>query len=178
MKNIARKYVRLSFHFLLLSCTWSMDCWAQEAIQAGKSAQITATPRRYGLDANKPLLQRVGKTSHSALAFFRNAGMSPKPFTLNEQDQQKLIEAISIPPPLHQTVLKQRLGSISFVTDMPNTVLSSPVNPEEPHGLFNITVRAGGILNQSARRGTDNQRNTALCTIHLLRMSMNPLTAT
>lgn len=149
MKNTARKHVRLCLHFILLLCTASFDCWAQEAIKSGESPQITSTQLQYGLDANEPLIQRVGELPDSVLAIFRDAGMSPKPFTLNEQEKQKLTEAISILPPLHQSVLKQRLRSISLVTDMPNTALTSAVNPNEPHCLFDITIRAA-ILKQSA----------------------------
>ena len=149
MKNPAQKRVRLSLLFFLLLSAASLDGWAQDAIKAGESAQITSTQLRFGLDPKEPLIQRVGETPDSVLAIFRNAGMSPKPFPLNDQDQQKVIEAISILPPLHQSILKQRLRSISLVTDMPNTALTSAVNPDDPHCLFDITIRAA-ILKQSA----------------------------
>ncbi|MBX3419029.1 MAG: hypothetical protein KF851_15600 [Pirellulaceae bacterium] len=149
MKNPVRKYLRLGLHLVLLLCIASINCWAQEVNKENESAQITVTQRQFGLDPNQSLFQRVGKTPDSVLAIFRDAGMSPKPFTLNEQDQQKLIDAISILPPLHQSVLKQRLRSISLVTDMPNTALTSAVNPDDAICLFDITIRAG-ILNQSA----------------------------
>lgn len=149
MKNPVRKSVRLCFHFALLFCMAAQDCWGQEAVIPGESAPITSIQLQYGLDANEALIQRCGDTPDNALAIFRDAGMSPKPFTLDEQDQQKLIEAISILPPLHQSVLKQRLRRISLVTDMPNTALTSAVNPEDSHCLFDITIRAE-ILKQSA----------------------------
>lgn len=149
MKNPSRKHVIFGFHLILLLWTASIDCWAQESKKDDESAQISATQLRFGLDASKPLIQRVGNTPESVLAIFRDAGMSPKPFTLDEQNQQKLIDAISILPPLHQSVLKQRLRSISLVTDMPNTALTSAVNPDDAICLFDITIRAG-ILNQSA----------------------------
>jgi hypothetical protein len=148
MKNPSRKHVFFSFRLILLLWT-AMDCSAQEVKNDSESDQMTATQLRFGLDASKPLIERVGKTPVSVLAIFRDAGMSPKPFTLDEQNQQKLIDAISILPPLHQSVLKQRLRSISLVTDMPNTALTSAVNPDDSICLFDITIRAG-ILNQSA----------------------------
>jgi hypothetical protein len=96
--------------------------------------------------------------------------MSPKPYTLNEQDQQRLVEAISILPPIHQSVLKQRLRRISLVTDMPNTALTSAVNPDEPNCLFDITIRAG-ILSQSAAEWLVEKEsscfNTEKSSIHL-----------
>ncbi len=149
MKNPVRNRVRRSIPLVFLLCTASIDCWAQETSKASTLAQITATQLQFGLDANRPLIQRVGDTPESVLAIFRDAGMSPKPFTLNEQEQQKLTEAISILPPLHQSVLKQRLRSISLVTDMPNTALTSAVNPDDSNCLFDITIRAA-ILKQSA----------------------------
>ncbi len=149
MKNPNRNHRCLGFHLILLLLTVSNDCWAQEVETDDESAQITATQLRLGLDASKPLIQRVGKTPDSVLAIFRDAGMAPKAFNLDAQNQQKLIDAISILPPLHQSVLKQRLRSISLVTEMPNTALTSAVNPDDAICLFDITIRAE-ILNQSA----------------------------
>jgi hypothetical protein len=104
---------------------------------------------QHGLDPEVSLIQRVGKTPDSVLTIFREAGMAPKPYSLTGEDQQKLIAAIATLPPLHQDVLKQRLRSISLVSDMPNTALTSTVNPTQSHRLFDITMRAA-ILKQSA----------------------------
>ena len=149
MKNPVGNRVQLGIHVVLVWCTASINCWAQEADKASTDSQITATQLQFGLDANQPLIQRVGGTPESVLAIFRNAGMSPKSYSLNEQDRQKLSEAISILPPMHQAVLKQRLRTISLVTDMPNTALTSAVNQDDSNCLFDITIRAA-ILKQSA----------------------------
>lgn len=149
MKYPAREFVRLGIHLVLFLCAASNDCLSQEASEASTSAQLEAMQLQFGLDANRPLIQRVGETPESVLAIFRDAGMSPKPIALNDLEQQKLSEAISILPPLHQSVLKQRLRSISLVADMPNTALTSAVNPDNSNCLFDITIRAA-VLKQSA----------------------------
>jgi hypothetical protein len=110
---------------------------------------INASQVQYGLDPEVSLIERVGNTPDSVLTIFREAGMAPKPYSLTEEDQQKLIAAIAILPPLHREVLQQRLRSISLLSDMPNTALTSTVNPTESHRLFDITIRAA-ILQQSA----------------------------
>ncbi len=126
-----------------------IESWAQEVLKPAESSSINPAQVQHGLDPNAPLMQRVGKTPDSVLAIFHEAGMSPKPYSLNDEDQQKLIEAIAILPPLHQEVLKHRLRSFSFLNDMPNTALTSTVNPNEPYRLFDIAIRAA-ILNQTA----------------------------
>lgn len=133
----------------LIFCAASVNSWAQEAVKIEESDQIKATQTRYGLDPNVPLLQRLGETPESVLTIFREAGMSPKPHSLNDDERRKIREAIEILPPLHQYVLKQRLRNISLLDDMPNTALTSIVNFDEPHRLFDITIRAA-ILQQSA----------------------------
>jgi hypothetical protein len=44
---------------------------------------------------------------------------------------------------LHRRILLERLRGVSFLDGMPNTALTSPVNPNDPHLLFDITIRAG-----------------------------------
>lgn len=78
---------------------------------------------------------------------FRDAGMSPTEHHLSEKEQSKIITAFATLPPLHQRILKSHLRSINFLDNMPNTALTSTVNPGETHQLFDITFRAE-ILNQ------------------------------
>ncbi len=127
----------------------STEAWAQEILKSADSTRIEATQAQYGLIPDVPLIERVGQTPDSVLTIFREAGMSPKLYSPNEDDLKKILAAIDILPPLHQKVLKQRLRKISLLNDMPNTALTSTVNSDDPISLFDITIRAA-ILSQSA----------------------------
>ena len=142
----------VSLASILMISFGSISCWAQDAVKEVKPAesnQTNAIQDQFGLDPEKPLIQRVGETPDSVLAIFREAGMSPKPYSLTDDDRQKLIAAIAILPPLHQAVLKQRLRRISLLDDMPNTALTSEIDSTEPYPLFDVTIRAA-ILKQTA----------------------------
>ncbi len=134
---------------ILMVCSTGMDSWAQAVVTSEAPSQLAATQRQYGLDPEVPLIQRIGETTDSVLSIFHRAGMSPKPYSPSEDDRQKLVEAIAILPPLHQSVLKQRLRNLSLLNDMPNTALTSTVNSDEPSPLFDVAIRAA-ILQQSA----------------------------
>ncbi len=136
---------------ILLLCLSTVNCWAQGlmATNPGDSIQSKANQDQVGLDPERALIQRVGETPDSVLAIFREAGMSPKPYLLTNDDRDKPIAAIAILPPLHQAVLKQRLRRISLLNDMPNTALTSEIDSTESYPLFDITIRAA-ILTQSA----------------------------
>jgi hypothetical protein len=75
--------------------------------------------------------------------------MSPRAHLLTARERRLVAEAIAALPPLHQRVLKARLRSLSFLDNMPNTALTSPVEAPVPAPLFDITIRAG-ILPQTA----------------------------
>ena len=137
---------------------------AQEVAPSVESSRIKSIQTQYGLNPKTDLIQRVGETPEDVMAIFREAGMSPKLHTLDVEEGHKLAAAISILPPLHQEVLKQRLRRISLLDDMPNTALTSTVNENAPYRLFDITIRAA-ILKQSAsewlteKEGSCFQRN-------------------
>jgi hypothetical protein len=106
-------------------------------------AQQSDVARRHGLDPKSPLESRVKKTPASVLKMFKDAGDAvPTPHVLTEAEQLMLAAAFAALPPLHQRVLGERLLSVSFLDGMPNTALTSPVNPDEPYRLFHITIRA------------------------------------
>lgn len=137
---------------ILMTCFSPLGCWAQDTskdVKSAESNQTNAVQDQFGLDPEQLLVQRVGKTPASVLAIFREAGMSPKPYELTDDDRQQLVAAIAILPPLHQAVLKQRLRRISLLNDMPNTALTSEIDSTESYPLFDITIRAA-ILKQSA----------------------------
>jgi len=106
--------------------------------------------RRFGLDPRSSLGSRVKETSAAVLKMFEEAGRSkPTQHDLTEVERRKVMAAFAALPPLHWRILSERLRSVNFLDGMPNTALTSTVNPNEPYRLFDITIRAA-ILRQSA----------------------------
>lgn len=114
------------------------------------AAQRAETARRYDLDPASPLESRVRPTPTSVLKMFAEAKLpTPTTHTLTEAERRKLSAAFASLPPLHRRILSERLRSITFLDGMPNTGLTSTVNPDQPYQLFDITLRAG-VFHQSA----------------------------
>jgi hypothetical protein len=100
--------------------------------------------RRHGLDPTASLESRVKDTPSTVLRMFEEAGgTAPTAHALTEMERRKLSAAFSALPLLHRRVLGERLRGVSFLDGMPNTALTSTVNPDEPYRLFDITIRAG-----------------------------------
>ena len=74
--------------------------------------------------------------------------MRPTNHELTAVEQAKVDKAFSVLPALYKRVLKEHLSSISFMDNMPNTALTSPVETDDSIKHFNITFRAG-ILNET-----------------------------
>jgi hypothetical protein len=99
--------------------------------------------RRHGLDPASPLESRVKGTPAAVLKMFEEGGgAAPTAHALTEEERRKLAAAFAALPPLHRQVLGERLRGVSFLDGMPNTALTSTVNPDEPYRLFHITIRA------------------------------------
>lgn len=99
--------------------------------------------RHHGLDPASSLESRVKQTPATVLKMFTEAGQpTPTAHTLTAVERRKLSTAFATLPPLHRRILGERLRSVSFLDGMPNTALTSTVNPEEPYRLFDITIRA------------------------------------
>jgi hypothetical protein len=110
---------------------------------APSPAQRADAARRHGLDPTSPLDSRVKATPSTVLKMFEDSGEpAPTPHVLTEVEQRRLSAAFAALPPLHRRVLSERLRSVSFLDGMPNTALTSPVNPDEPYKLYHITIRA------------------------------------
>jgi hypothetical protein len=109
---------------------------------------LEAVQKKHGLNSGKPLTQRVERTPDDVINMFREAGMSPTEHELTKEEKKIVASAFAALPPLHQRVLKQHLKSISFLDNMPNTALTSPVADTENVNLYHITFRAG-ILHQT-----------------------------
>lgn len=91
---------------------------------------------------------RIAIAPETVFKKFFDAGMNPTNHELTDIEQEKIAKAFSLLPPLHVKILKENLHSISFMDNMPNTALTSPVISADSIKKFNITFRAG-ILNET-----------------------------
>lgn len=102
----------------------------------------------YAQVPNSALAKRVLIAPESVFKMFREAEMNPVNHELTAVERAKVEKAFAILPPLYQKILKGHLLSISFMDNMPNTALTSPVESSDSIKMFNITFRAG-ILNET-----------------------------
>jgi hypothetical protein len=124
------------------------------------AVQRAETVRRYELDPTSSLESRVRNTPSSILKLFTDAKFSkPTDHALTAEERRKLSEAFAALPPLHQRILSERLRSINFLDGMPNTGLTSTVNPDEPYRLFDITIRAGVFRETASQWLTEKERS-------------------
>ncbi|MFD1141098.1 hypothetical protein ACFQ4C_08260 [Larkinella insperata] len=112
----------------------------------------------YSSDQNN-LSQRIRVAPESVFNMFREAGMKPVNRTLTPAQKEKVSQAFALLPPLHQRILQQHLHSISFMDNMPNTALTSPVDSAGVPKQFNITFRAG-LLDETISEWATWKENT------------------
>jgi hypothetical protein len=124
-----------------------------------QTEQLREVQRQYGLKPNSALLSRVTVTPDEVLKRFRDAGMSPTEHQLTKEEITIVSKAFDALPQLNQRVLKQHLKSISFLDNMPNTALTSPVTREEGVNLYHITFRSG-ILHQTISEWVTEKEKT------------------
>ncbi len=86
---------------------------------------------------------RILIAPESVFKMFIEAGMEPSNHVLTAVEKEKVEQAFAILPPLYKKVLKEHLQSISFMDNMPNTALTSPIETSDSTKQFNITFRAG-----------------------------------
>lgn len=91
---------------------------------------------------------------------FVEAGIQPTNHELTADEQAKVDKAFSILPGLYKKVLKEHLLSISFMENMPNSALTSPVETADSIKYFNITFRAG-ILNETISEWATRKEKSA-----------------
>lgn len=103
--------------------------------------------------------QRIQIAPESVFKSFREAGMQPVNHTLTPAEKEKVNKAFAHLTPLHQRILKQHLQSISFMDNMPNTALTSPVDTGSARKLFNITFRAS-LLDENISQWATWKENT------------------
>ncbi|MEO6286689.1 MAG: hypothetical protein ABIN80_25100 [Dyadobacter sp.] len=98
--------------------------------------------QKQNLNSNSDPSKRIRIAPESVFKSFREAGMKPVNHKLTPAENKKVSNAFALLPPLHQRILKQHLQSISFMDNMPNTALTSPVDTGGATKMFNITFRA------------------------------------
>jgi len=103
--------------------------------------------------------QRIRIAPESVFKSFREAGMKPVDHTLTPAEKEKVNNAFTLLPPLHQRILKQHLQSISFMDNMPNTALTSPTDSVDGSKMFNITFRAS-LLDENISQWATWKENT------------------
>jgi len=103
--------------------------------------------------------QRIHIAPESVFKMFREAGTKPANHILTPAEKEKLNKAFAHLPPLHQRILKKHLLSISFMDNMPNTALTSPVDTGGKTKMFNITFRAG-LLGENISQWATWKENT------------------
>jgi hypothetical protein len=132
---------------------------AAEPTPTPRGDQRTETLRRFGLDPTSSLESRVRETPASVMEVFAEPRTpAPTPHVLTQAERRQLSAALDALPPLHRRLLSERLRTLSFLDGMPNTALTSTVNPDEDYRLFDITIRAG-VLSQSVSEWlTDKER--------------------
>ncbi len=101
-----------------------------------------------GLVVEQNPAKRVATAPESVFKMFQEAGMAPVNHELTALEVMKIEKAFAALPPLHQKILKGHLHSISFMDNMPNTALTSPIESPDSTKIFNITFRAG-ILHET-----------------------------
>ena len=121
---------------------------AQNTVPPDTLGERIRIHRLYRLDPQKSLANRVKRALPETFESFRAAGMNPREHILTVSEKKVVADAFAGLPHLYQVVLKDHLHSISFMDDMPNTALTSPLNINDSFRLYNITFRAG-ILHEN-----------------------------
>ena len=122
-------------------------------------AQRAETLANYGFDPSTALESRIRETPAAVLKAFKDVGAKPTAHVLTAVERQKVSRAFAALPPLSHRILRERLRSFSFLDGMPNTALTSTINPDEPYKLFDITIRAG-ILNEDVSKFLTQKERT------------------
>ena len=120
---------------------------------------VIAFAQKSGSSLENDPSQRIQIAPESVFESFREAGMKPVDHKLTPAEKVKVNNAFALLPPLHQRILKQHLQSISFMDNMPNTALTTPVDTGGLTKMFNITFRAG-LLDENISQWATWKENT------------------
>lgn len=105
------------------------------------------------------LAERIKPAPDEVFNKFREAGLQPVDHVLTAKEKDKVAKAFNMLSPLHSKILKQHLHSISFMDNMPNTALTSPVETADSTQKFNITFRAE-IINETVSQWATWKENS------------------
>jgi len=108
---------------------------------------------------NQDPSKRVSIAPESVFKMFREAGMDPVNHELTDIEKEKVENAFAMLPGLHKKILRKHLQSISFMDNMPNSALTSPVESRDATKRFNITFRAN-VLNETISEWATWKENT------------------
>jgi hypothetical protein len=123
-------------------------------------AQMPPPQASVHIDPASPLDARVGEADPSVLKMFADAGVpAPSPHVLTDAERTALARAFTTLPPVHQRVLRERLRRISFLDGMPNTALTSMVDPDAAAPVYDLTIRAG-VLHESVSEFLTNKERS------------------
>ena len=136
----------------------SVFLWTTSALITLVCPRLT-TAQTIDTTVKNDLSQRIRSAPESVFTLFREAGLKPTNHELTPAQQEKVSQAFALLPPLHQRLLKQHLQSISFMDNMPNTALTSPVDTAGATKLFNITFRAS-LLDETISQWATDKENT------------------
>jgi hypothetical protein len=130
---------------------------AQE--KANTEKQKSKVYSQYQFDPARSISNRILPTAPSVLRIFEEADMSPVEHPLSKDERAIVDSAINMLPPLHKKILKERLRSLNFLDSMPNTALTSRVNPDDEYQLFDITIRAATLHQTVSDWLTEKERS-------------------
>jgi hypothetical protein len=149
---------------ILISCSLLLPVMTGAEPKAQlANAQRAEALGKYRFDPSAAFEARIGETPAAILKQFKDAGAEPTAHILTAVERQKVSKAFTALPLLSHRILRERLRSISFLDGMPNTALTSTVNPDEPYKLFDLTIRAG-ILNQDVSEFLTQKERTCFKT--------------
>ena len=144
---------------IFLFCSWFIPAVTGEESRAQRAEALA----KYGFDPSTALESRIGETPAAVLKQFKDAGAKPTDHVLTPVERRKVSRAFAALPPLSHRILRERLRSLSFLDGMPNTALTSTINPDEPYKLFDVTIRAG-ILNEDVSQFLTQKERTCFDT--------------
>jgi hypothetical protein len=123
-------------------------------------AQVPPPKASVHIDPASPLDSRVGEADPSVLKMFADAGLpAPSAHVLTDAERKSLARAFATLPPVHQRVLRERLRRISFLDGMPNTALTSTVDPKAATPVYDLTIRAA-VLHETLSEFLTNKERT------------------
>jgi hypothetical protein len=105
------------------------------------------------------LLEKVTPVPAHVFKMFRKTDVGLVNHPLTPAESAKVKAAFEALPALHQKILGTHLRSISFMDNMPNTGLTSPVVRKDSIKMFDIIFRAG-MLHETISEWATKKENT------------------